>query len=389
MRPGALSGVAVAGLGETGYYKRATAPQGSMGLCVRAVLAACEDAGLDPRDVDGFVSYGDDLNEGPDLALALGLRELRWSSVVWGGGGGGLAGALGQAAAAIVSGQASRVVVLRGHAEGAGGRLMSAVSEYYMSAHYRAHGVISPAQLCALRTRRLLDHDGVPASTMKAVAQASYRHAAANPGAVGRDVVLDDEVYEGSRWIAEPYRLFDCSRENDGAAALLLTSAREAASLAQSPVHLAAVAQSTPSDWGQTIENEADYTSGGFRLVAQRLWAATGLTPADVDVVQVYENFTGAAVASLIDHGFCDAKDAGEVIALEHLLAPSGRLPTNTAGGNVGEGFVHGIGLALEAVRQIRGTSVNQVPDAATSLLISGPMAPFVSSAIFTGEAVA
>lgn len=390
-RPGPrarLADVAVAGIGETGYYKRATAPQGSMGLCVRAVLAACEDAGVDVRDVDGVVSYGDDHNEGPDLALALGLRELRWSSLVWGGGGGGLAGALGQAAAAIVAGQASRVVVLRGHAENAGGRLMSAVSEYYMSAHYRAHGVISPAQLCALRARRLLDVDGVPAATMRAVAQASYRHAAANPGAVGRDVDLTDEVYERSRWIAEPFRLYDCSRENDGAAALLLTSAQDAAGLAQPPVHLAAVAQSTPHDWGQAIENEADYTSGGFRLVARRLWDATGLTPADVDVVQAYENFTGAAVASLIDHGFCDAADAGDVLRLENLLAPSGGLPLNTAGGNVGEGFVHGIGLALEAVRQIRGTSVNQVPDAAVSLLISGPMAPFVSSALFTREAL-
>jgi acetyl-CoA acetyltransferase len=381
-----LRGVAVAGLGETGYYKRGTAPQGSMGLCVRAVLAACEDAGIDPRDVDGIVSYGDDHNEGPDVALALGLRELRWSSIVWGGGGGGLAGALGHAAAAILSGQAGRVVVLRGHAEGAGGRLMSAVSEYYMSAHYRAHGIISPAQLCALRTRRLLDHEGVPQATMRAVAQASYRHAASNPGAVGKDVVLTDEVYEGSRWIAEPYRLFDCSRENDGAAALLVTSAEEAAGLAQMPVHLSAVAQSTPTDWGQTIENEADYTSGGFRLVAERLWSATGLRPADIDVTQVYENFTGAAVASLIDHGFCDAATAGEVVTLDNLLAAGGSLPVNTAGGNVGEGFVHGIGLALEAVRQIRGTSPNQVPDAATSLLISGPMAPFVSSAIFTKE---
>lgn len=385
----AIRGVVVAGLGETGYYKRATAPQGAMGLAIRAVLAACADAGLDPAEVDGFASYGDDHNEGPDIATAIGARECRWSSVVWGGGGGGVAGALGQAAAAILSGQARDVVVLRGHAENAGGRLMSAVSEYYMSAHYRAHGVISPAQICALRTRRMIDADGVPAETMRAVAQASYAHAANNPGAVGRDVVLDDATYAGSRMIAEPYRLFDCSRENDGAAALLLTSAERAAELGvRTPVHLAAVAQSTPAGWGQTVENERDYTSGGFRLVAERLWDATGLSPDDVDVTQVYENFTGAAVAALIDHGLVTPDDAGERLTLDNLVAPGGGLPINTAGGNVGEGFVHGIGLALEAVRQIRGTSCNQVPDAGVSLLIGGPAAPFVSSAIFTREAL-
>ncbi len=388
MSDGPIRGIAVAGLGETGYFKRATAPHGAMGLCLDAVLAACEDAGVDAHTVDGLVSYGDDPNAASDVAAALGLAELRWASMVWGGGGGGLAGALAHAAAAIGSGQASRVVVYRAHAQDGGGRLGSAVSEYYMSAHYRAHGVISPAQLCALRTRRLLDHDRVPAETLRAVAQASYHHARANPRAVGRDVMLDDATYADSRWIAEPYRLFDCSRENDGAAALLVTSAEEAVGLRWRPVHLVAVAQSQPAQWGPVIENDADYTSAGFRLVAERLWRATGLQPSDMDTVQVYENFTGAAVASLIDHGFCTAQTAGEVVTLVNLLAPDGGLPINTGGGNVGEGFVHGIGLALEAVRQLRGDSPNQVPGVRHSLLISGPIAPFVSSAILATEPV-
>src|SRR5581483_3988615 len=153
-----------------------------------------------------------------------------------------------------------------------------------------AHGVVSPTQVCALRARRLLDHDGVPADAFKALAQACYFHAANNPGAVGRDVVLDDDRYLGARYIAEPYRLYDCSRENDGAAAILLTSVEEAASLRRRPVHLAAVAQSQPRHWGPLIDNDDDYTSAGFKLVGERLWRATGLTVDDVDVTQVYEN---------------------------------------------------------------------------------------------------
>ena len=385
-RPDRFDGVAVAGIGETGYFKRGTAGRGAIGLCTEAVIRACEDAGIDPRDVDGVASYGDDENDGPNMSAALGLRELRWSTLVWGGGGGGLCAAIAQAASAIVSGQARRVIVLRGHAEGSGQRLSVAVSEYYMGSHYRAHGIISPAQVCAMRTRRLFDHDGVPASAMRALAQACYRHAKANPGALGRDVDLTDEVYESSRWIAEPYHLYDCSRENDGAAALLLTSADDAANLNQPPVHLVAATQSNPPGWGVLLENDEDYTSAGFRLAAERLWEATGLGPEDIDVTQVYENFSGAAVASLIDHGFCTPENAGEVLTLENLCAPSGGLPINTSGGSLGEGFVHGIGLALEAVGQIRGSSHNQVPDAKTSLLIGGPVAPFVSSAIFAKE---
>jgi acetyl-CoA acetyltransferase len=382
----AIRGVAVAGIGETGYYKRGTAPYGALGLCVEAVVAACADAGLDPREIDGFCSYGDDRNEGVDLAAALGLTELRWSSLVWGGGGGGLCGALAQAAAAIVSGQARNVVVLRGHAQAGVARLMTAVSLEHMNVHFRAHGVISPTQVCALRVRRLIDHDGVPVSTMRALAQAGYHHAANNPGAVGRDIVLDDQTYESARMIAEPYRLYDCSRENDGAGAVLLCATDAAQALRRRPVHLAAVAQSTPRHWGQLIDNDDHYTSAGFELAARRLWDATGLRPEDVDVTQVYENVSGAAVAALIDHGLCTRENAGEVIRLENLIAPDGQLPINTSGGSLAEGFVHGIGLMLEAVRQIRGDSYNQVPGAGVSLLIGGPIAPFTGSAIFTRE---
>jgi acetyl-CoA acetyltransferase len=194
---------------------------------------------------------------------------------------------------------------------------------------------------------------------------------------------LDDETYATSRWIAEPFRLFDCSRENDGAAALLLTTTDAAASLRARPVHVIAAVGSKPMNWGETLDNDDAYSSSGFKSLAKRLWATTGLSPDDIDVVQVYENFTGAAVSSLIDHGFCTIENAGEVLTLDNLTAPSGRLPINTSGGNVGEGFVHGIGLALEAVRQIRGESFNQVPNARLSMLLGGPGDVLVSSAIF------
>jgi acetyl-CoA acetyltransferase len=110
------------------------------------------------------------------------------------------------------------------------------------------------------------------------------------------------------------------------------------------------------------------------------------LTPRDIDVAQVYENFSAQGVASLIDHGFCSWEDAGDFLRFENLIAPSGELPINTAGGNLAQGFVHGIGIAVEAIRQLRGESANPVPGAKTCLLAGGPGAPIVSSAIFGTE---
>ena len=379
--------VAVAGIGETPYYRRGEAPHAEGALRLQAIVAACNDAGIDPADVDGFVTYGHDPTEITKMMPALGTRELRWASLVFGGGGGGIAGAIAEAVAAIALGHARHVVVYRALAQKQSGRLAFAVSSAFFDDHYRAHGIIAPAQSCAMRTQRLVEHDGVPLSTLQAVARAGYHHARNNPRAVARDFEeLDESRYLDSRWISEPLRLYDCSRENDGAAALLLTSADVARDLPHPPAYVLGAVQGAGPEWGELHENDADYSSGGYRQIAQRLWKMSRLTPCDVDVAQVYENFTGPAVASLIDHGFVTAADAGEKIVFENLIAPNGWLPVNTAGGNIADGFLHGINLGVEAVRQIRGTSPNQVPDAAVSLLIGGPHAPLVSSSVFGSD---
>ena len=147
--------------------------------------------------------------------------------------------------------------------------------------------------------------------------------------------------------------------------------------------------QGAAAGWTQSVANENNYTSAGFHpALVKRLWDGAEITAADVDVAQVYENFTGPAVASMIDHGLCPpGPAAGEVLTLDNLTVEQGNLPINTAGGNIAEGFVHGIGLVAEAVRQIRGGSPNPVDDADISLLIGGPMAPLVSSTVFGSAA--
>jgi acetyl-CoA acetyltransferase len=372
--------VAAAGVGETPYYRHGRSPDCENKLALRSIVAACEDAGVDPRDVDGFASYGDDANSGDMLMPALGTREMRWSSMVWGGGGGGSLAAVGAAAAAIATGQATIVAVYRTIAEAGTGRLQDAVAHYGLGLHYTAHGVTTPAQICALRTRRMF-HDGVSPAALEALVRAQYFHASRNPRAQAYGKPLTSRDYQSSRMIVEPLRLFDCSRENDVSVAMIMTSAERAKDLRKPPVYLLAVAQG--GEIGQRWENDPDYSSAGFGSVSRRLWHSSGLGPKDVDVLQVYDNFSGPAVQAIIDHGFCTTESASEVLTYENLIAPTGGLPINTSGGLIAEGNCHGMGLTVEAVRQLRGESSNSVPDAGVCLVTGGPSSPLVSSALF------
>ena len=376
---------AVAGVGLR-QYKRGGAPLAEQGVLIGAIIDACTDAGIDPASIDGFVSYGGDTNEPPRLMHDLGTRELRWSAQVWGGGGGGIAGVFGQAAAAIAAGQAETVVVYRAMVQGDSGRMSSAVMAHHLNDHLIGAGLLAPAQECAMRAQRMMEHHGVSTTTVEDFVRASYYHGSRNPKAVAYGKELDVEAYRTSRMIAEPFHLFDCSRENDGAGAIIMVAADRAKDLADKPVYLRGSAQGAARGWGDLCQNDERYASAGFGGVAERLWAMTGLTPDDIQVAQIYENFSAQGIASLIDHGFCSYETVADFVRFENLIAPSGRLPINTSGGNLAQGFIHGFGVAVEAVEQLRGTSANPVPGAINCLLTGGPGAPLVSSAIFTNQ---
>ncbi len=378
---------AVVGIGATPWYKRGTAPDSEVKLAVRAVVAAAEDAAIDPRDIDGFVSWGSEQNSGTNMMASLGTRELRYGALVWMHGGGS-SGAIGLAAQAIATGQAENVVVIRAMAEkGADSRLSRAVFQGIEPAHLRVNGMSIPAQNFAMHASRVLDGDGLPRECVRDFVLACYYHASRNPNAYGRGAELDAETYEESRSPVEPLHLFDNSRENDCAIALLLTSAERAKDLPQKPAYVLSSPMGRygfldSSRW-QTPDGR---TTSGFRSVADRCWKQSGYGPSDVDVVQVYANASTAAVVGLIDHGFCDWDNVHEVIRYDNLIAPNGGLPTNTAGGDLADGFLHGGGNNIEAVRQIRGTSSNQVPGAKLSLVTGGPTDYFVSTTLLGSE---
>src|SRR5437763_9032892 len=150
MTKGSLRGqVAVAGVGETAYYRHGNSPDPEFVLCLKAILSAAEDAGIDPKDIDGFASYSNDRNDPPSLATALGTHQLRFSNMQWGGGGGGGAGAMANAAAAIAGGLADCVVVYRALAQGQFGRFGQGARVNTISgdpALTAPYGQMSPAQ---------------------------------------------------------------------------------------------------------------------------------------------------------------------------------------------------------------------------------------------------
>lgn len=376
---------AIVGVGETTYYKHGKAPDPEFKLALRAILAACEDAGIDPRRIDGFASYSNDRNDPSRLAAALGLPALRFSNMNWGGGGGGGSAAVGNAAAAMACGIANCVVVFRALAQGQFQRFGAAPpggavqGEAALNAPY---GVMSPGQRYAMRAMRFLHENRIAPSAQRAIALASYHHAQANPRAVMHGRPLTAEAYDASRWIVEPWRLFDCCQENDGAAALIIVPAEEAHDLRQPPAYLLGAAQGSEYRNGARGHNAPLYATSSFTTVAPQLYEMAGVKPSEVDVVQSYENFTGGVLMSLIEHGFFPAEEANDFLTLENLIAPSGRLPLNTSGGNLAECYMHGLELQVEAVRQLRGQSMSQVPDAEVSMVISGPMVTPVSSMI-------
>jgi acetyl-CoA acetyltransferase len=248
------------------------------------------------------------------------------------------------------------------------------------------YGLMSPAQMFAMRVMRFLHDHGVRPEAQRAISLASYHHAQQNPRAIMHGRPLSEQDYDASRWIVEPFRLYDCCQENDGAAALIVVSAERARDLRQKPAYLLAAAQGSGYRAGAGVHNAPDYATSNFKKMAPRLYEMAGVTPSDVDVVQSYENFTGGVLMSLVEHGFFKPEEANDFLVLENLLAPGGKLPLNTSGGNLAECYMHGLELQLEAVRQLRGTSTAQVPSARVALVGSGPMVSPASNLLLGTE---
>ena len=168
---------------------------------------------------------------------------------------------------------------------------------------------------------------------------------------------------------------------------MVLVSAERAKDLPHTPCYVLGAVAGSHHRAGASVHNTPDYATSTFKTLAPRLYDMAQVKPADVDVLQSYENFTGGVLMSIVEHGFCEPDACNEFFTKERFLAEGGALPLNTSGGNLAECYMHGLGLNIEAVRQVRGASTSQVADADVSMVISGPMVTPVSACIFGSEA--
>jgi acetyl-CoA acetyltransferase len=377
MRERTLRGqAAIVGIGETPYYRHGKSPDLEFVLTLKAILAACEDAGISPEEIDGFSSFSMDRSGPVRLAAALAIRDLRYSVMQWEGGGGGAAAAVANAVSGIATGQADYVVVFRGLAQGQFGRFGKTGPGGMDVPFMSPYGVVNAGQLFAFKYNRWMhDHGGVGRKAQKAISLASYHHAQQNPRAVMYGRPLTSQGYDDSRMIV-------------GAAAIILTSPERAKDLRRRPAYIMAAAAGANHSWGRRIHNSPTYATSNFTTIAPRLWEMAGIGPQDVDVFQSYENVTGGVVMSLVEHGLCDGEAVDDELTFDRLIAPSGRWPLNTSGGQLAEAYIHGMNLITEGVRQLRGESVNQVPAAKVALIAAGPLTAPVSDLVIGNEEV-
>jgi acetyl-CoA acetyltransferase len=388
----------IVGVGETDYSKAGRATRGEFELACLAVMRAVDDAGLDLSDIDGMCTYASERSTPIELAPALGLGDLRFVDL-YPGGGNAAAGVVHNAALAIAAGVATTVVCYRSLCQGqfqrfgrtlAGTGTSTSASSAVGGPHAftAPFGLLSPAHVFALDARRHMHEFGTTSAQFGAVAVASYANAQRNPRAVmyGRPLTL--EQHQASRLIADPYRLYDCCQETDGACAVVVTSSERAAGLRHPRVLITAGALGMMGGDGLDRQSRAAdlWTTAGMTSIAQQLYREAGIGPEDIDVAQVYENFTGQVVMALEDFGFCARGEGGPFVASGAIDWPDGDLPINTSGGNLAEGYMHGLSLVIEGVRQLRGTSTSQVEGAAHGLVVSGPGAPPSSALVLSRD---
>jgi acetyl-CoA acetyltransferase len=346
---------AIAGIGATEFSK--DSGRSELRLAAEAVRSAIADAGIPSLSFFSRIHYG----------------------------GGAACATVQQAAMAVATGVADVVVCYRAFNERSGqrfGQVMTGLAGAPTSSGVDASwsypmGLSTPAGWVAMVARRYMHRYGATSADFGRVAVTDRRAAATNPAAFfyGKPITLEE--HQASRWIVEPLHLLDCCQESDGGVAVVVTSAQRARDLPNGAAVIAAAAQGSGADQFVMTSYYRDELDGlpEMGLVGSQLWQQSGIAPADVDVAVLYDHFTPFVLMQLEELGFCARGEARDFIA-DGALELDGRLPINPNGGQLGEAYIHGMNGIVEAVRQVRGTAVNQISGASQVLVTAGTGVP-------------
>jgi acetyl-CoA acetyltransferase len=380
---------AIVGIGATDFSKKSG--RSELRLAVEAIATALDDAGLSRADVDGMLTYSMDTNPETEVARNFG-QDLKFLARM-GTGGGGTGGIIQLAALGVVSGIAESVVVYRAFNERSGRRFGAGVvpetfdvatAESVAHAWSRSFGLVTAAGAAAMHARRYMHESGATSEDFGRVAVAARQHAATNPKAYFYQRPLTLDEHQASRWIVEPLHLFDCCQETDGAVAAVVTTLERARDLRNAPAVVYAASQGLAWDIETALASyNHDEGLPELELAGSQLWTMSGMTHDDIQAACFYDHFTPFVLEQLEALGFCGKGEARHFVA-DGNIELGGRLPINPHGGQIGEGYLHGLNGVLEAVRQIRGTAANQIPNVENVLVTGATLAP--TSALIVGR---
>ena len=368
----------IVGIGQTEFSKNSG--RSEQQLAAESIFAACQDAGIDPKQIDGMLTFDLDNSDEVDVMRSLGCTEINYTARLPQGGASSVS-TMVHAKNAVESGWCDTMVVWRAMNERSQYRFGQPAISMSPDAHSSTFmewcfpfGAQTPAAWEALSCGPYLHKYGVTSEDLGKIAVLFRKAAATNPAAwfYGKPITLED--HQNSRWIVEPtLRLLDCCQESDGGVAIIITRADKAKDLKQMPVRILG------AEYAFLFNHEiiSDYYQGDLirsdnsERVTEKLTAAAGIAPKDTNVAMIYDNFTPQVLRQLEGFGYCGVGEAKDYVADGHMEL-TGKSPLSPNGGLMGEGYIHGMNNITEGVRQVRGTAANQIKNAETAFLASG-----------------
>ncbi len=371
---------AIAGIGATEFSK--ASGRSELQLAAECSKAALDDAGIHPSEVDGMITFTIDNSDEIGLARCLGVKDLAYTGRIPGGGA-AAAATLYHAMALVNANVCNTVLIWRAmnersqyrfgqpHTQNIGPQAGNGTGSLLWCMPF---GAQTPATWESLAAQRYMHQYGVTNEDLGRVSVVQRDWASTNPAAWFYQKPLTLEEHQASKWIVEPIlRLLDCCQESDGGVAIVVTSLERARHLKQKPVRILGACQSIPYN----VEVISNYYHADLSMMpeaegtAKRLYAQTGMKPSDIQSAIIYDAFTPQVLKQLEAFGFCKRGEAKDFVKDGHI-GRGGSLPVNTNGGLIGEAYIHGMNSMAEGVRQIRGTSVNQVKNVHNVLVSSG-----------------
>ena len=369
---------AIVGVGQTAFTRGTD--KSAVQLHLEAGLAAIEDAGLSPGDIDAVLPYELAGLTAEDFIVNLGLAGTRFRATIRAGGSSFLrsiqAGCL-----AILGGVATNVLLVAGRRGYSEQRVSQSAAKpvfgvqpvmRHINEFERPMGNSVAIQWFAQGARRHMHEYGTTSEQLGRVAVSCRKHANLNPHAYmyGKPMTLED--HQASRYIAEPLRLLDASLETDGAAAVVITSRERARDRAKEPVSILGIGEGSGEPPTSMTQKKDMMFMEGMAKAAKVAFPIADRTPADLDCIQIYDCFTWFVLAQMEAIGLCGIGESGAFVE-DGRIELGGELPLNTHGGLLSEGHTAGANHVVEAVRQIRGEvePERQVPDCENVLVTS------------------